>query len=98
MPFAILALDKPDSTKLRADLRPTHLAYLEQHAPQLLAGGAILGEDGATPIGSLLIYDTEERAVAEDFAANDPFRLNGLFQSVSIYPWRKVFFDGKRLM
>ena len=43
--------------------------------------------------GSVLILDTEDRAVAEDFAKNDPFALNGVFEAVIVTPWRKTIWD-----
>ncbi len=96
MPFAIMALDKPDSGNVRADNRPAHLEHLDRHAAKLLAGGAVLADDAATPVGSLIVYDSEDRAEVEAFLAADPFTKAGLFASVTIYPWRKVFFAGRR--
>jgi uncharacterized protein YciI len=97
MPLAILAQDKPDSGALRTELRPRHLEHLDRHAARLLAAGAVLADDGATPVGSLIILDTEDRAEAEAFMAADPFTQGGLFASVSVMPWRKVFFAGERV-
>jgi hypothetical protein len=96
MPFAIMALDKPGSGQVRTDYRPAHLDHLNRHAAKLLAGGAVLADDGTTPVGSLIVYDSEDRAEVEAFLAADPFSKAGLFASVSIYPWRKVFFAGAR--
>ena len=96
MPFAILALDKPGSGSVRTDSRPAHLDHLDRHAAKLLAGGAVLADDAATPVGSLIVYDSEDRAEVEAFLAADPFSKAGLFASVAIYPWRKVFLDGHR--
>jgi uncharacterized protein YciI len=96
MPFAILALDKPDAGAVRAANRPAHLEHLDRYAARLLAGGAVLADDGATPIGSLIVFDSEDRTEVEAFLAADPFTKGGLFASVSIYPWRKVFFAGAR--
>jgi uncharacterized protein YciI len=42
-------------------------------------------------IGSMLVVDAEDRAQVEAFAASDPYRLAGLFDSVEIHPFRKVF-------
>ncbi len=94
MPFIIRAYDKPDSGALRAETRDAHLAYLAPHAPRILAGGALLSDDGSSALGSLIILDTEERAEAEALAANDPYALAGLFERVEILRWRKVLFDG----
>ena len=42
--------------------------------------------------------DTDDRAVAERFIAEDPFTLAGLFEKVTVTRWRKAFFDGKCLV
>ncbi|MGD9507944.1 MAG: YciI family protein [Geminicoccaceae bacterium] len=96
MPFAILAYDRPDAGSLRADNRPEHLEHLDRYAAKLLAGGAIFADDGKTPIGSLIIFDSEDRAEVEAFMAADPFSKVNLFSSMTIHPWRKVFLAGAR--
>ena len=52
---------------------------------------------GTTPVGSLIVFDSEDRAEVDAFSAGDPFTKAGLFQTVTIYPWRKVFFAGARV-
>ena len=42
-------------------------------------------------VGSLLVMEFADRAAAEDFAKNDPYAKAGLFESVAITPFRKVF-------
>ena len=96
MPYAIIAIDKPGAVAVRADNRPAHLEHLDRFAAKLLAGGAVLADDGATPVGSLIVFDSEDRAEVEAFVAADPFTKAGLFASVTTYPWRKVFFAGAR--
>ena len=91
MHFVFHCTDKPDSAALRAATRPQHLAYLERHADAILAGGPLLGEDGTSPVGSLLILDLPDRAAAERFAAGDPYAKAGLFAAVTITPWRQVY-------
>ena len=91
MHFVFHCTDKPDSAALRAANRPAHLAHLERHADAILAGGPLLGEDGASPVGSLLILDFPDRAAAERFAAADPYAKAGLFAAVTITPWRQVY-------
>lgn len=88
--FAIHCLDKPDAGALRTETRPAHLTYLEGFDRSLFAAGALLGLDGA-PIGSLLILDCADRKAAYAFAAADPYSLAGLFQSVAITAWRRLY-------
>jgi uncharacterized protein YciI len=90
MPFMIRCTDRPGAAALRAATRADHLVYLEPVRPRILAAGALL-DDAGTPIGSLILFDTDDRAEAEAFIANDPFNKAGLFQSVKVVRWRKGF-------
>ena len=96
MPHLIIARDNPGMADRRAELRPAHLEHLERYAAKLLAAGAMLAEDGSSPMGSLILFDSEDRASVEAFLAADPFTAAGLFDSVEIRPWRKVFLAGAR--
>ncbi|HEY5598400.1 MAG TPA: YciI family protein [Kiloniellales bacterium] len=91
MHFAIICFDKPGTGEIRKTARPAHLAYLEKHRPQILVTGPLLTDDGETPTGSLLILDFDDLAAAKAFAAGDPYNKAGLFDSVTVKPWRKVF-------
>jgi uncharacterized protein YciI len=88
--FAIHCIDKPDSADLRAATRAEHLAYIGKIVDSVLVAGPLLGLDGA-PIGSLLIIDFADRKAAIQFAADDPYALAGLFASVAVTAWKKVF-------
>jgi uncharacterized protein len=94
MQFVVYAVDKSGHAKLRADTRPVHLDYLRKHAGHIVIAGPILDEAGEDSIGSLLIMDFPDRAAVEAFAAGDPYAKAGLFASVRIRPWRKVFPEG----
>ncbi len=90
MPFAIICTDKSGQGSLRADNRPAHLDYLETHRDRILMAGPLLGEDGQSPVGSLVILDFDLLTQAQDFAAEDPYAKAGLFECVEIKAWRKV--------
>jgi len=91
MHFAILCHDKPSSTQLRASIRPSHLEYLKPYLEKIVFAGPLLADDGETSIGGLVVIDCSDLSSAKDFAHNDPYALGGLFQSVEVRPWRKVF-------
>lgn len=88
--FAIHCLDKPGAGVLRAETRGAHLDYLAGLAASLFVAGPLLGLDGE-PIGSLVILDCADRKAAYGFAAADPYALAGLFQSVAVTAWRRVY-------
>lgn len=96
MPYVIITKDKADSLQLRLATRDVHLAYLDKHTSKLLAAGALLNDDGSGGDGGLIIYDTDDKAVAKDFIDNDPFTKAGLFESITIRRWRKAYLDGSK--
>jgi uncharacterized protein YciI len=42
------------------------------------------------PIGSMLIMEFTDKDAVVAFSKKDPYALAGLFQSVSIKPWKKT--------
>lgn len=91
MLFAIICTDKPDSAAIRAQTRPDHLAYLNAHAAHIYCAGPTLDDGGETMNGSVLMMDFPDLAQARAFADNDPYFKAGLFDSVTVRPWKKVF-------
>lgn len=90
MLFAITCLDKPNSLELRLANREAHLAHARGNVDKMLVGGPLLADDGQTMIGSLLIMDLPDRTAAEALMAADPYVKAGLFDSVTIRPYKKV--------
>ena len=88
MLFALVCEDKPDSEDLRKATRDNHLAYIKEFNVQM--AGPMLSADGTTMVGSLILLEADDIAAAEAFAASDPYALAGLFDRVTIRPFRKV--------
>ena len=86
--FALICRDKPGHLETRMANRESHLAYLTGYEGLFTAGPLL--EDGA-PVGSLVVIEAAARAAAEGFAAADPYAQAGLFASVEISEWKKVF-------
>ncbi len=91
MLFFFHCVDKPEHGHVRAENRAKHLDYLETLGDRLIIAGPTLTEDGQNLTGTVLIVDCADRADADRFAADDPYTQAGLFQKVTIEPWRKVF-------
>lgn len=91
MHFVIHCVDKPDQGEVRAANRAAHLDHLAVHAGKILAAGPLQNDDGSAMIGSLLIMDFNDRAAAEQFCEDDPYARAGLFQSVTVTPWKQVY-------
>jgi uncharacterized protein YciI len=94
MPYLIETWDKPDHQPVRQQARADHLRYLEAIAPQLIACGAKLHDDGVDAGGGIYIVDVDTRAEAEAIIAADPFTAVDLFARVEVRRWRKAYVDG----
>lgn len=88
MLYALMAHDKPGALDIRKANRDAHLAYIKDTGVVAQAG-PLLDADGQM-CGSLVILDVEDQAAADGWAENDPYAKAGLFDSVTILPWKKV--------
>ena len=85
--FILTCTDKPGALDLRMATREAHLAFLSERMSMVKVGGPLLDKaDGA--IGTLLVIEADSAAEVEAFAAADPYQLAGLFEQVTIQPWR----------
>ncbi|MCH8214842.1 MAG: YciI family protein [Proteobacteria bacterium] len=91
MIYVITCVDKPGHGEVRKEMRTAHLAYLRDLGDTLFAAGPTLTDDGSTVTGSVILVDLPDKQTAETFAANDPYATAGLFESVTIKAWKKVF-------
>lgn len=89
MHFVIFCKDKPGQPELRKVNRPNHINYLQEHEDQIVAVGPTL--EGDVPNGSVIIMEFNDLEAAQIFADGDPYYQAGVFESVSIIPWKKVF-------
>lgn len=91
MLFAIICVDRPDSGELRSANRPAHLDHLKRFEDRIALAGPLLVDDLSRPAGSLLVLEFDDRDEAESFAAADPYNEAGVFESVTITPFKRVF-------
>jgi hypothetical protein len=72
----------------RAPFRASHLAYAKQ---ALDRGELVLGGAFANPIdGTVLLFKGSSSVVAEAFATNDPYVVNGLVTKWRVREWTTV--------
>ncbi len=79
-------------TTERAPYRKVHV----QHALAAVARGELLlGGAWADPAdGAALLFQGDSPKVAEDFARNDPYVINGVVKSWRVREWTTVVGDG----
>ncbi len=89
MPYFALMYDLVD------DYLTRRAAYREQHlkmANELKARGEIVlaGAFADPPDKALLVFQASDRSVAENFARNDPYVINGLVKRWEVRAWTVV--------
>lgn len=99
MAWMIVSEDSELGPKLRADatLMAAHWQYELSIRDRILAAGSLRTDDGATPVGSLLIVDAPSRAAAEALIAADPATQAGLRGRITIRYWNPAILDGEPL-
>lgn len=96
--YAIVGEDVPNSTEKRQAARPAHLERLKtlQNEGRLLIAGPFPAVDSDDPgplgfAGSLIVADFESLEDARAWAEADPYVSHGVYHSVSVRPFKKVF-------
>ena len=98
MYYAISGEDAKDSLDKRANARAAHIARLQFLLDQgrvLIAGPhpAIDSEDPGPAgfTGSLIVAEFDSLEEAETWAKEDPYMTAGVYQRVTVKPFKKVF-------
>lgn len=97
MLYAIMSQDVDGSLPLRASARPEHLARIEtlRDEGRLIIAGPHPAIDTTDPgpagfTGSLIVAEFACLEDAELWAAEDPFVAAGVYESVTVKPFKQV--------
>ena len=95
--YSIVSEDVENSLALRSQARPQHLARLADLKEQgrLLVAGPHPAIDHVEPgeagfTGSLIIAEFNSLGDAQRWAESDPYMAAGVYQAVSVKPFKKV--------
>ena len=98
MLYAIVGQDVPDSLNQRLSARPAHLERLQalQQTGRLLLAGPFPNIDSNDPgsagfSGSLIVAEFDTLEDAQAWADADPYVAAGVYASVNVKPFKKVF-------
>ena len=85
--FVLTCLDIPDGLPLRLATRQQHLDFIAANREAIRAAGPFLN-DAEEMCGSMLIIEAADQNAAAALAATDPYAIAGLFESITLRPWR----------
>lgn len=88
MLFVMIGRDGPNGSTLRPGLRPAHLDHVRGYAAD---GHVVLAGPLTDGAGSMLLVEFETIEQARAMGDADPYRTGGVFESVEIHPFLKVF-------
>jgi len=98
MLYAIIAEDVANSLSDRLQARPAHLERLQalQNEARLILAGPHPAADSEDPgeagfSGSLVVAEFESLEAAQQWADADPYVAAGVYDTVAIKPFKKVF-------
>ncbi|MEH0741319.1 YciI family protein [Vibrio cholerae] len=96
--YVIFSQDVEDSLEKRLSVRPAHLERLQalQDEGRLLTAGPMPAIDSENPgeagfTGSTVIAEFDSLEQAQCWADADPYVAAGVYQSVVVKPFKKVF-------
>ena len=97
MLYMILGQDVDDSLNRRLAARPEHLARLQalQEQGRLIMAGPLPAIDSPDPgeagfSGSLIVAEFVSLEAAEIWAAADPYMAAGVYEHVTVKPFKQV--------
>lgn len=97
MLYVINSTDVTNSLEKRKAVRPEHLARLEQlkEEGRLVLAGPCPAIDSNDPgpagfSGSIIVAEFDSLDAAQAWADADPFTTTGVYESVSVKPFKKV--------
>lgn len=98
MLYVIIGNDVPESLELRKIARPAHMARLQtlQDEGRLLLAGPLPAVDSNDPgsagfTGSLIVAEFSDLSAAQSWANDDPYVKAGVYQHVTVKPFKKTF-------
>ena len=98
MLYAILGLDVENSLERRMSVRPKHLERVQKlfEEGRVLIAGPHPAVDDENPgeagfTGSLIVAEFDSLADAEAWAGEDPYVAAGVYASVTVKPFKKIF-------
>ena len=95
MQFIIIAYDGPDMLEKRMEVRPDHLEGMKALGKQIICAGGLLDDEGKMK-GSALVMEFPDRAALDNYLANEPYVVAGVWQKIEVETMNVVLVNGER--
>lgn len=89
--YALICFDRADSAPLRDKHRAAHQEFLQKNSSRIVFGGPLKNVADGPSTGALIVVDCATREEAEAFIGADPFHRGGVYESVAVRAFKRVF-------
>lgn len=96
MQFMIKAFDGEGMLERRMAVRPQHLEGMKALGKRIVCAGGLLDDEGKMK-GSALILEFEDRAALDDYLANEPYVVEGVWKTVEVEIMNVVLVNGEKV-
>jgi uncharacterized protein YciI len=80
----------PNATARRNAIVDAHRAHLmPKDDSNCVARGPLTDASGEPWLGSAMVYEFADRAALDAFFRDEPYCVNGIYQTIEIYDWRR---------
>ena len=95
MQFMIKAYDGEGMLEKRMAVRPRHLEGMKKLGRQIICAGGLLDDEGQMK-GSALIVEFPDRAALDEYLANEPYVVEGVWEKIEVENMNVVLGNGKK--
>ncbi|UCE61459.1 MAG: hypothetical protein JSU63_06860 [Phycisphaerales bacterium] len=95
--FIMIGWDGPNGARRREKHRDRHLSHIEDldRAGKIAFAGPIRDDMGERSIGAVVVFEAESLEDAQAVADKDPYVAGGVFETVTVNPFKQVFPEAK---
>jgi hypothetical protein len=92
----MIGLDRPDSAALRDQHRAAHVAHIEalHSAGRIVLAGTPRNDGNDASVGAVILFEASDLDEARAIASRDPFVTHGVFATVNVAPFKRVYPKG----
>lgn len=91
--FVMIGLDGADGAALRDRHRAAHLAHIEtlDQAGRIALAGTPRNDTDNASEGAVILFEADNLDEAREIVSRDPFVVGGVFETVRVAPFKKVY-------